>query len=124
MNIVDTSCWIEYLMDSSIGADIAPIIEKPTELLVPTITLYEVFKNLAVEKNDDYAMRIITYMRSGTVIALDSRLSVFAAQISQKHKLPMADSIIYATAIQYSAVLWTSDKHFKEMHGVHYLPKA
>ena len=124
MNIIDTSCWIEYLMNTSIGAAIAPFIENHTELIVPTITLYEVYKKLATEKNDNYAQEIITYMRSGTVIALDSDLSVLAAQISQKQKLPMADSIIYATTQKYSAILWTTDKHFKVIPGVHFFPKT
>ena len=123
MNIVDTSCWIEYLMDTSIGADIASVVESPTDLIVPTITLYEVYKKLSVEKNDAYAMEIIAYMESGTVIDLDSSLSVLAAQISINYKLPMADSIIYATATKHSALLWTADHHFKEIPDVRYFPK-
>ena len=110
-------------MNTSIGTAVAPFIENPTELVVPTITLYEVYKKLAAEKNDDFAREIITYMKSGTVIALDSDLSVLAAQISQRYKLPMADSIIYSTAIEYSAILWTSDKHFKDIPGIRFFSK-
>ena len=124
MNIVDTSCWIEYLINTPIGTAVAPVIEKPTELIVPAITLYEVYKKLLLEKDDDYALNIITYMRSGTVIMLDSDLSVLSAQISLKYKLPMADSIIYATCMQHSAVLWTTDKHFKDIPGVRYFSKT
>lgn len=110
-------------MDTPTGDAVAPVIENPIELMVPAITLYEVYKKLAAEKNDDYAMGIIAYMRSGTVIALDSELSVLAAKISQEYKLPMADSIIYATTTRYSAVLWTTDKHFKDIPGIRYFPK-
>lgn len=123
MNIVDSSCWLEYLMNTSIGATIAPIIEKPTELIVPTITLYEVYKKLVAEKDSDYAMNIIEYMQSAIVINLDSGLSILAAQISREHNLPMADSIIYATSKHYSAELWTTDKHFKDISGVRYFQK-
>jgi len=124
MNVIDTSCWIEYLMDSSIGNIIAPVVENPNELIVPTITLYEMYKKLTTEKNEDYAMKIITYMCSGKIVALDSDLSIMAAQISRKNKLPMADSIIYATAKHYSAILWTTDKHFKDIPDVQYFPKT
>ena len=123
MNVVDSSCWIEYLMNTSIGETVAPIIENPTGLIVPTITLYEVYKKLATEKNSDYAMKIISYMQSGTVIALDSDLGVFAAQTSLKYKLSMADSVIYATSMHYSATLWTADKHFKDIPGIQYFSK-
>ena len=124
MNIIDTSCWIEYLMNTPIGISVAPSIENSAELMVPTITLYEVYKKLAMEKDDSYAMKIISYMKSGTVVALDSDLSILAAQISQKYKLPMADSIIFATAAKYSAILWTADKHFQNIPGVQYFSKT
>ena len=109
-------------MNTSISDAIAPIIEKPIDLLVPTITLYEVYKKLLFEKGYDYAMNIILYMQSGCVISLDSDLSIFAAEISGKYKLPMADSIIFATSRQYSATLWTTDKHFKDLPDVRYFP--
>jgi len=123
MNIVDSSCWLEYLMDTATGKAIASIIENPDELIVPTITLYEVYKKLLAEKGEEYALNVISYMQTGTVIELNAGLSLSAAQISRKHKLPMADSIIYATSLQYSAVLFTCDKHFKDIQDIRYLPK-
>jgi predicted nucleic acid-binding protein len=62
-------------------------------------------------------------MQTGTVIDLNTALSLSAAQISRKHKLPMADSIIYATSLHYSAVIWTCDKHFKDIPDIQYFPK-
>ena len=79
---------------------------------------------MAAEKGDEYAMNIITYMQSGTVISLDTNLSILSAQISRQYKLPMADSIIYAVSTQYSATLWTADKHFKDFPGIRYFPKT
>jgi len=123
MNIVDSSCWLEYLMDTATGKAVASIIENPDELIVPTIILYEVYKKLLAEKGEEYSLNVISYMQEGTVIELNAGLSLSAAQISRKHKLPMADSIIYATSLQYSAVLFTCDKHFKDIQDIRYLPK-
>jgi len=124
MNIVDSSCWLEYLMDSEIGVNIAKVIENSGELIVPTITLYEVYKKLLAEKGEEYALDVVSYMQTGTVIDLNSGLSLLAAQISRKHKLAMADSIIYATSLHYSAEIFSCDKHFKDMPNVHYFSKT
>jgi len=124
MNIVDSSCWIEYLMDTEIGANVAQIIENPDDLIVPTITLYEVYKKLLAEKDEEYALDVVSYMQAGTVIELSAGLSLSAAQISRKHKLPMADSIIYATSLHYSAVIFSCDKHFKDIPDVRYFSKT
>ena len=123
MNIIDSSCWIEYLMDTEIGANVAPIIENAAELLVPTITLYEVYKKLLAEKSEEYALDVVSYMQTGRVIELNAGLSFSAARISRKYKLPMADSIIYASAQRYSAVIFSCDKHFKDIPGIQYFPK-
>jgi predicted nucleic acid-binding protein len=81
-------------MDSEIGMNIVAIIENPGEFVVPTMTLYEVYKKLSVEKGEEYALDVVSYMQTGTVVELNTGLSLSAARISQKHKLPMADSII------------------------------
>ena len=124
MNIIDSSCWIEYLMDSEIGANIAPVIETTNELLIPTIIMYEVYKKLSLEKDEAYAQSVISYMQTGTVIDLNAGLSIDAADVSKKYKLAMADSIIYATALHYSAVIYSCDKHFKDFSNVRYFPKT
>jgi len=124
MNIVDSSCWLEYLMGTEIGMNVAPVVENPGELIVPTITLYEVYKKLLAEKGEKYALDVVSYMQTGTVIELNAGLSLSAAQINRKHKLPMADSIIYATSLHYSAVLFSCDKHFKGISGTRYFSKT
>ena len=123
-SIVDSSCWIEYLMDTEIGVNVAQAIENSGELIVPTITLYEVYKKLLMEKDEKYALSVVSYMQTGKVIELDSNLSLSAAQISRVHKLPMADSIIYATSLHYSALIFSCDKHFKDIPDVRYFPKT
>ena len=124
MNIVDSSCWLEYLMGTEIGATVAPVIENPDELVIPTITMYEVYKKLLGEKDEEYALNVVSYMQTGKVIELNSGLSLFAAQISRKYKLPMADSIILATSLHYSAVIFSCDKHFKDIPDIRYFPKT
>jgi len=111
-------------MGTEIGANVAHIIENSGELIVPTITLYEVYKKLLAEKGEEYALDVVSYMQAGTVIELNSGLSLSAAQISRKHKLPMADSIIYATSLHYSAVVFSCDKHFKDIPDIRYFPKT
>jgi toxin FitB len=124
MNIVDSSCWLEYLMGTDLDTNVVMVIENPGELVVPTITLYEVYKKLLAEKGEEYALDVVSYMQSGMVVELNAGLSLSAAQISRKHKLPMADSIIYATSLHYSALLFSCDKHFKDIPGVCYFPKT
>jgi len=110
-------------MDTEIGKNVAPVIENPDELLVPTITLYEVHKKLSAEKDEQYAKGVLAYMQTGSVIDLNANLSISAAEISRKQKLPMADSIIYATSLFYSAIIFTCDKHFKDIPDVKYFQK-
>ena len=124
MNIVDSSCWLEYLMDTEIGVHVALVIENPSELVVPTITLYEVYKKLLAEKGEVYALDVASYMQTGIVVELNAGLSLSAAQVSREFKLPMADSIIYATSLHYSALLLTCDKHFKDIPDIRYFPKT
>ena len=120
MNVVDSSCWLEFIEDSSIGKKVAPIIADVERLFVPTIVLYELFKKLTAMRDSVYADNFIQGMFHAKVVPLDASLSIFAADISRKYQLSMADSIIYATAMRYNAVLWTADKHFIGLPQVQY----
>ena len=123
MNIVDSSCWLEYFKNSEVGNLVSCAIEDLNFLLVPSITLYEVFKKLLIEKDEDSALLAIAHMKQGIVINLDPDLSIFSAKIGKDYKLPMADSIIYATAKKYNCILWTQDKHFKDLEDIRYFEK-
>ncbi len=120
MNIIDSSCWLEYFAGTKIGEEIASIVENTNALIVPVITLYEVFKKLLAEVGEDKAIMAIAHMKLGKVIELDADLSIFAAKIGKENKLAFADSIIYATSIKYDCTLWTRDKHFKDLLNVKY----
>jgi predicted nucleic acid-binding protein len=124
MNVLDSSCWLEYFHNTSIGNAVAPIVERPHELLVPSIVLYEVCKNLSSKTHGETVERFLQMMQKGRIIVLHAKLSIEAANISRKHKLPMADSIIYATVVRYNAVLWTTDKHFDGLPNVRYFDKT
>lgn len=117
-NIVDSSGWLEYLTGSDRAALFAPAIENARGLLVPVITVYEVFKKVLRERGESDALQIASLMQAGEVIALDSSLALDAA----RHPLPLADALIYATALRHGATLWTQDEHFKGLTQVRYFP--
>ena len=124
MNVVDSSCWLEYFAGSVTGERIASVIEDIQRLVVPTIVLYEVFKKLLVELDEADALLALAYMKQGEVVPLTAELAVYSAQTGKEFKLPMADSIIYATARNFNAILWTQDKHFASLDRVQYFPKT
>ncbi|MCL2722624.1 MAG: type II toxin-antitoxin system VapC family toxin [Treponema sp.] len=123
MNIIDSTLWLEYFGDTEAGNNIAEVIENTDLLLVPTIIIYEVFKKLLIERNEDEALLAIAHMNQGKIVELDIELSLSAAKISKEYKIPMADSIIYATNIFYNSTLWTQDKHFMGLKSVNYMEK-
>ncbi|OGO75048.1 MAG: twitching motility protein PilT [Chloroflexi bacterium RIFOXYC12_FULL_59_14] len=123
MNVVDSSGWLEYFINGENDVFFAPVIENADDVLVPTISLFEVFKRVLIEKNRDDALEAIALMKEGRIVDLDDSLALVAAELSYELKLPMADSIILATARAYDAILWTQDAHFKGMEGVKYIEK-
>jgi len=124
MNVLDSSCWIEYFHSTSISNEFSLVVERPRELLVPSIVLYEVCKNLLPKTSEGNVIKFVRFMQKGRVIVLTSELSINAASISRKYKLPMADSIIYATTLLHDAVLWTTDQHFDGLPNVRYFDKT
>jgi predicted nucleic acid-binding protein len=123
MNIVDSSGWLEYFADGTNVDFFAPVIEDKDGLLVPVITLYEVFKRVLQQRNEEEALQAVSIMQEGQVIDLNTEISLNAAKISSDLKLPMADSIILATSNLYHATLWTQDGDFKNIRGVKYIEK-
>lgn len=124
MNVVDSSGWLEYFADGPNAAFFAPAIEDTKNLLVPVICVYEVFKRIYQAQGQALAEIHVADMQKGTLLDLTPSLSMSAAKISADLKLPMADSLILATAREYSATLWTQDKHFQDMEGVCHVAKS
>ena len=123
MNIIDSSFWLEYFAGTKAGDIVSDIVENTDELIVPAVTLYEVFKKLLLERNEDDALLAVGHMKQGKVIDFTEELSLSAARVSVDYKLPMADSIIYATNIKYNCTLWTQDHHFTGLTSVNYFKK-
>jgi predicted nucleic acid-binding protein len=123
MNVVDSSCWLEYFAGSAVGDAVSGALEDLDNLIVPSITIYEVFKKLLLETDEDRALLAVAHMKQGQVIDLDSDLSIYSAKVGKDFKLAMADSVIYATALKYSCTLWTQDNHFNGLSGVKYFKK-
>jgi toxin FitB len=120
MNVVDSSAWLEYFANGPNAEFFAPAIEKTTELVVPSLTLYEVFKRVLQQRDEGAALQAVAVMQQGAVIDLDAPLALVAARLSIEHRLPMADSVILATAQFHAAMLWTQDADFKGIPGVEY----
>jgi toxin FitB len=118
-NVVDSSGWLEYLANTAQAVHFEQALQDTENLIVPIITIYEVFKKVLRERGEGDALLVASQMQSGTVIDLDLSLALEAA----RHPLPMADSLIYATAMSHGATLWTQDEHFKDLPNVRYFPK-
>ncbi len=123
MNVVDSSGWIEYFAQGENTNFFVAPIQDIERLLVPTICIYEVFKRLLAERDEDSALLAVGIMSHGREVELDRNLALEAAQISRELKLAMADSVILATARTYNATLWTQDEHFKGLSDVQYIEK-
>jgi len=124
MNVVDSSCWLEYFADSAVGDAVAEPIEDIDSLVVPSITLYEVFKKLLGETDENRALVAVAHMKQGRVVELDADLAIYSAKIGKDNNLALADSIIYATSQKFDCTLWTQDRHFKDLKKVRYFEKA
>ena len=124
MNLVDSSGWLEYFTEGSNAAAFAEPLQDKTTLLVSVINLYEVFKVVLRERDENSAFQTIALMRQGQVSDITMEISLNAAKTSHELKIPMADSLIYATAQLYEATLWTQDEDFDGLQGVRYFAKS
>ncbi len=123
MNLVDSSGWLEYLADGKNAKLFAPAIEMTNELLVSTLNIYEIYKKILLEKDENSAIQVIGLMQQARVIEVDSLIAIEAAKLSYELKIPMADSIIYTTAKLNKAIVWTQDINFKKLDDVKYFKK-
>lgn len=124
MNIVDSSGWLEYLADGANAGFFAGPIRDTRRLLVPTISVLEVFKRVLQQRNEDDALQAVALMQQGDVIDMTLRVSLEAAKLGHDLKLPLADSVMLASARLHKAVLWTQDADFKGIENVKYIAKS
>ncbi len=124
MNVVDSSGWLEYFANGSNADFFSEPIERTSELLVPTISIYEVFKRVLQQRGEGEALRAIAFMQTGKLVDLTSTIALHAAKLSADLKIPMADSVMLVTARELGAMLWTQDSDFENIEGVRYKPVA
>jgi predicted nucleic acid-binding protein len=123
MNIVDSSGWLAYFADEPNAKHFLNPLKDADSLVVPTITVYEVFKVVLRESSENEALQAVAAMQKATIVDLTVQLAIAASKLSLENGLPMADSIVLTTAKAYDAILWTQDSNFKNMAGVKYFPK-
>jgi predicted nucleic acid-binding protein len=123
MNLVDSSGWLEFFADGPNVSFFATPLENVDELVVPTISIYEVFKSVLRQRDNSAGLQAVALMKQGQVIDLTTNISMMAAKLSLDHNIPMADSIILATGRLYQATVWTQDADFKGLKDVKYIRK-
>jgi len=123
VNLVDSSGWLEYFADGKNASFFAPAIENTKLLLVSAINCYEVFKRIAQQRDENAAMQAVAVMQEGAVVDVSADLAIVAAKIALDVKLPLADSVILATARLHRATVWTQDSDFEGIAGVRYVAK-
>lgn len=123
MNVVDSSAWLEYFAAGPNAELFAPAIEDPGELLVPAVVILEVARRVMQQRGEDAALQATALLHQGQVEALDGALALSAARIGIECRLPLADSIIIATARKFGATVWTMDADLEGLPDVRYFPK-
>lgn len=123
MNLVDSSAWLEYFDDGPNAEHFAPAIERLDALLVPSICLLEVFKVVLRQRDESDALTAVANMRRGAVVDLTPEIALVAGRWGLEHKLPLADSVILATARLHDAIIWTQDADFAHLSNVQYRAK-
>lgn len=121
--VVDTSAWIEWFVDSEIGRQFDPALSQPAQCIVPTVVQLELAKWAARELPEDEHRRLVRLTQKCQVESLDSKTALMAASANVKHKLALADAIIYATAQRLGAEVVTCDAHFKDLPSVRFFQK-
>ena len=122
MNVVDSSAWLEYFAAGPNADSFADAVEATGELVVPTVSFYEVFKRVLQQRGEGDALQAVALMQQGSVVELTTPIALEAARTGAALGIPMADSIILATARAFEATLWTQDSDFAEIEGVKYFP--
>jgi predicted nucleic acid-binding protein len=124
VNVVDSSAWLEYFADGPNAGAFARAIEAPGTLLVPSLALFEVFKRICQQVGEEEGLKKVALMEQGRVVDLDRATALEAARLSLHHGIPMADSVMLATARRHKATLWTQDADFAGLEDVRYFPRA
>lgn len=123
MNLVDSSGWLEFFADGPNSKFFDTPLKNVDELVVPTISIYEVFKSVLRQRDESAGLQAVALMKQGQVVELTTNIAMMAAKLSLEHNIPMADSIILFTGRLYQATVWTQDADFKGLEGVKYIKR-
>ena len=124
MNLVDSSGWLSYLLDEPNADRFAPAIVSTDELVVPSIVVLEVYRHLRRSLGIEVAVRAVSPMTDGHAVYLTQEIAIYAGELGIRHNLPLADSVILATARSLDATLWTQDSDFEGLDNVEYIPRC
>lgn len=124
MRVVDTSAWIEWLVDSAVGQRLGTEFPDKPNCIVPTIVQLELSKWLVRELGEDQADQVLAYTQKCVVVPLDTTIALLAADLHRSHRLATADAVVYATARRHGAELLTCDAHFEGLPGVALFAKS
>lgn len=117
MIVLDSSGWVEHFIDASRAPSVAQYLEDRSGLLVPTVILYEVYRQLIKKIGPEEVLFAVTQMTESLVVSLDGELALYAAELSLRHKLGTVDAVIYATAQTHNAKIFTFDNDFRDLPG-------
>lgn len=123
MNVVDSSGWLEYFADGPNVGFFSKAIEATADLIVPTMSLYEVFKRVLQQRGEGEALQAVAIMQQGTVVDLTAPVALAAARVSLDLGIPMADSVMLATARAWDVTLWSQDSDFAKIPAVRYVAR-
>ena len=123
MYVIDSSGWIEHFVDGPNASGYRKYIQYFSKVITPTIVIYEVYKKIKLDTTEEYALTAVALMRQSNVVPLDDSITLSAADISIKYSIPMADSVVYATAAENKCLLVTSDEHFRNLDKVKFIPE-
>jgi predicted nucleic acid-binding protein len=124
LNVIDSSAWLEYFANGPNAEVFKGAVEDIEHLVVPSVCVYEVFRRILKQRDERTALRRISNLLQGRVVDLDAELALTAARLGVEHGLPLADSIVYATARAHGATLWTQDSDFEGLEDVRYVARA
>jgi predicted nucleic acid-binding protein len=123
MNLVDSSGWLEYFADGRNAEFFAKVIEETENVIVSTINIYEVFRRVLQQRGEDAALQAVALMHQGSVVDVTSPIAMEAVKLSTELKIPMADSMILATARACGAIMWTQDANFEGLPDTKFIKK-
>ena len=123
MNVVDSSGWIEYFIDTAQAENFANAIEQTALLIVPTLSFFEVHRFLSRNTDPKRRGECLEVMRRGTLVELTGARAIAASEAAQQHRLAMADAIMYSIAREFNAAFWTQDVDYEGLPGVNYHPR-